>query len=83
MYKEKIEQGHDYYISEGWNKLRIVANGPRLQTFVNGHLIEDLINEEEYKTHPKGFIALQIHGINGQRQFSMSWRNIKIRPINK
>ncbi|MBD3661427.1 MAG: DUF1080 domain-containing protein, partial [Arenibacter algicola] len=55
--EEKVEKGHDYFISEGWNKIRIVADGPRIQTFVNGHLIEDLVNDEVYKTHPKGFIA--------------------------
>lgn len=79
--KEKRENGHDHYVSEGWNKLRIVAKGPRMQTYVNGHLIEDLTHEELYKTHPKGFIALQIHGIKNQRQFTMGWRNIKVKPI--
>ncbi|MCK0157293.1 DUF1080 domain-containing protein [Cellulophaga sp. F20128] len=79
--KEKIEKGHDYFIPEAWNKIRIVADGPRIQTFVNGHLIEDIIDKEVYKSHPKGFIALQVHGINGERQFSMGWRNIKIRSI--
>lgn len=81
--KERLEKGHDHYLPGGWNKIRIVAVGPRMQTFVNGHLIEDITNEAVYKTHPKGFIALQVHGIKGQRQFSMGWRNIKIRPISK
>lgn len=79
--EEKREQGHDHYISADWNKIRIVANGPRMQTYVNGHLIEDIVNEEVYKTHPKGFIGLQVHGIKGDRQFTMGWRDIKIRPI--
>ncbi len=79
--KEKMEASHDYFIPEGWNKIRIVAEGPRMQTFLNGYLIEDLTNEAVYKTHPKGFIALQIHGIKGERQFTMKWRKIKIRPI--
>lgn len=79
--KETIEKGHDHYISDGWNALRIVADGPRMQTYVNGHLIEDLTHEELYETHSKGFIGLQIHGIKGQRQFTMGWRNIKVRPL--
>ncbi len=62
--QEKIDQGHRYYINKGWNKLRIVAKGPRIQTWVNGHMIEDLVNEEVYKTHNRGFIGLQVHGIN-------------------
>jgi quinoprotein glucose dehydrogenase len=44
--KEKLDEGHRHFIDEGWNKLRIVAQGPRLQTWVNGHLIEDLVNED-------------------------------------
>ncbi len=81
--KERLEDSHDHFIPEGWNHIRIVADGPRMQTFVNGHLIEDLTNEEVYKTHPAGFIALQVHGIKGQRQFTMGWKNIKIRPLQK
>jgi len=67
--KEKVKESHDYFIPDGWNKVRILADGPRIQTFLNGHLIEDLTNEEVYKSHPKGFIALQVHGIKGKRQF--------------
>jgi quinoprotein glucose dehydrogenase len=95
--QQKIEQGHSHYVNDGWNKLRIVANGARIQTWVNGHLIEDLVNEEVYKTHAKGFIALQIHGLS-QREIDqpvhagsgittsqpliVRWRNIRIRPLN-
>ncbi len=79
--EEKMENGHDFFIPNGWNKIRLVANGPRMQTFVNGHLVEDLVNEEVYQTHPKGFIALQIHGIDGERQFTMGWRDIRVRPM--
>ena len=81
--EEKLADSHDHFISEGWNKVRIVAKGPRMQTYVNGHLIEDITREDVYETHPKGFIALQIHGIKGQREFTMAWRNLKIRPIEK
>ena len=55
--QEKIDAGHQHYVDEGWNKLRIVAKGPRIQTWVNGHIIEDLVNEEVYKTHKKGSSA--------------------------
>jgi quinoprotein glucose dehydrogenase len=94
--QQKTEEGHPYFVDEGWNKLRIVAKGPRIQTWVNGHMIEDLVNEEVYKTHKKGFIGLQIHGIS-ERELSMpvhaglgitksqplviKWRNIRIRPL--
>ena len=94
--QEKIDAGHRHYIDEGWNKLRIVAKGPRIRTWVNGHMIEDLANEEVYKTHKKGFIALQIHGINEndiakpvhagrgittRQPLVFKWRNIRIRSL--
>jgi quinoprotein glucose dehydrogenase len=81
--KEKVENGHHYFMDQGWNLLRIVAEGPRMQTWVNGHQVEDLVNSEVYKTHPSGFIGLQIHGIEGQGPFVMKWKNIKIRPLKK
>jgi quinoprotein glucose dehydrogenase len=95
--QKKIDEGHQYFVSDGWNKLRIVAKGPRIQTWVNGHLIEDYSNEELYKTHGKGFIGLQIHGlterelslpINAGRGITKSqslmvkFRDIRIRPLS-
>ena len=62
--QEKIDAGHRHFIDEGWNRLRIVAEGPRIRTWVNGQPVEDLVNEEVYKTHPSGFIGLQIHGLD-------------------
>ena len=94
--KQKIDEGHPHFVNEGWNKLRIVAEGPRIRTWVNGQLVEDLINEEVYKTHPKGFIGLQIHGLS-EREVNLpanagsgvtvreplviKWRKIRIRPL--
>ncbi|MGH8639097.1 MAG: family 16 glycoside hydrolase, partial [Burkholderiales bacterium] len=91
--QQKIQEGHPYFVNEGWNKVRIVARGPRIQTWVNGQLVEDLVNEAVYKTHPRGFIGLQIHGLS-QREVDanpgagittsqplvIKWRNIRIRP---
>ena len=94
--QQKIEEGHPYYVAEGWNKLRIVAKGPRIQTWVNGGLVEDQANEEVYKTHKKGFIGLQIHsvtdreinlpvhgslGITTRQPLIVKFRNIRIRPL--
>lgn len=91
--KEKIAAGHRHFVDEGWNHLRIVARGPRIQTWVNGHPIEDLVNEKVHRTHARGFIGLQIHGITGNEPEAklqgikpdhplvMKWRNIRIRPL--
>lgn len=65
-----------------WNTYRIVAQGPRIQTWINGEEIEDLTDEAIFQSHPAGFIGLQVHGI-GQNQgpFQVRWRNLKIREI--
>jgi quinoprotein glucose dehydrogenase len=94
--QEKIDRGHPHFIDDGWNKLRIVAQGPRIQTWVNGHQIEDVVNHEVYKTHRRGFIGLQVHGIS-QRELDqpihagsgvttsqplvVKWRSIRVRPL--
>jgi quinoprotein glucose dehydrogenase len=93
---EKIAAGHPHFVDDGWNALRIVARGPRIQTWVNGHPVEDLTNEDVYRTHSRGFIGLQIHGLS-ERELStplnqnsgvtasqplvIKWRNIRIRPL--
>jgi quinoprotein glucose dehydrogenase len=78
---EKIQNGHHYLHNEGWNKLRIVARGARIQTWVNGHPVEDLINEDVYKTHSRGFIGLQMHGMEKGGMFTMRWKNIRLREL--
>jgi quinoprotein glucose dehydrogenase len=94
--QQKIDEGHAHFVDEGWNRLRIVAEGPRIRTWVNGQPVEDLVNEAVYKTHPRGFIGLQIHGLS-EREVNapanagsgvtvseplvIKWRNIRIRPL--
>jgi quinoprotein glucose dehydrogenase len=94
--QQKIDEGHRHFIDEGWNKLRIVARGPRIQTWVNGNPVEDLVNEAVYETHSRGFVGLQIHGLS-EREINqpihagsgvttsqplvIKWRNIRIRPL--
>lgn len=66
-----------------WNSYRIVAKGARIQTWINGKEIEDLADEEIFKTHAGGFIGLQVHGIGpGSGPYEAAWRNIRIKPLN-
>lgn len=77
-----------------WNHFRIKADGPRIQTWINGQQIEDLNLIEDLKKNPKldgkefveqykeGFIGLQVHGIKkGTGPYWVKWRNIKIREL--
>lgn len=72
---------HEHFKDGEWNSYRIVAQGPRIQTWINGNPVEDLVDEAKFVTHPKGFIGLQVHGVGDRGPFEVAWRNIRIKPI--
>lgn len=74
---------HKHFRDGEWNHYRIVARGPRIQTFINGTPVEDLVHEEKYRTHPRGFIGLQVHGVRpGSGPYEVRWRNLRIRELD-
>jgi len=46
---------------DGWNDYRIVAQGSKLQHFINGRLMSETIDEQLDKRAEKGVLALQVH----------------------
>ena len=79
--KEELKP-HKHFKDGEWNKYRIVAKGPRIQTWINGAAIADLTDEPIYKTHSKGLIGLQVHGIGTKAgPFTVQWRNIRIKEL--
>ena len=64
-----------------WNRYRVRAEGARIQTWINGILIEDLVDEEKFKSHPKGFIGLQVHGVGDKGPFEVAWKDIRIKEL--
>lgn len=74
---------HKHFKDGEWNKYRIIAKGPRIQTFINDQKIEDISDKKIYETHPKGFIGLQVHGI-GKRSgpYEVMWRNLRIKELH-
>jgi type 1 glutamine amidotransferase len=44
-----------------WNDYRIVAQGPRLQHFINGQLMAELVDEQAGARALQGVLALQLH----------------------
>jgi len=80
--KEKLKPSKVFKDGE-WNKYRIVAQGARIQTWINGEAVEDLTDEEKFKTHPKGFIGLQVHGVGQRGPYEVAWRNIRIKVLDK
>ena len=66
-----------------WNKFRVVAKGATISTWINGRQIEELTHADIYKTHPKGFIGLQVHGIRkGTGPYDVAWKNIRIKVLD-
>jgi hypothetical protein len=73
---------HKHFKDGEWNQFRIVAKGPKIETWINGQHIETLVDEAIYKTHATGFIGLQVHGIRkGTGPYEVSWKNIKIKEL--
>jgi hypothetical protein len=76
------DHAHSHMKNGEWNTIRVVAKGARIQTFINGEAVADLTNEVIFKSHPKGHLGLQVHGIKAKTgPFDVSWRNIRIREL--
>lgn len=61
-----------------WNRFRIVAQGDRIRSWVNGVPCADFRDTMD-KT---GFIGLQVHSIRaGTGPFKVRWKNIRLREL--
>jgi len=70
---------HKHFKDEQWNAYRVLAQGARIQVWINGTQISDLTDEGKLKSHPKGLIGLQVHGIGKKSgPFEVRWRNLEI-----
>jgi hypothetical protein len=73
---------HAHFRSGDWNHYRIVAEGPRIRTWINGEPIEDLTDAAAYASHGEGFIGLQVHGIEpGTGPYEVAWRQLRLREL--
>jgi hypothetical protein len=79
--EERLKR-HQHFRNGDWNRYRIVARGPRIQTWLNGRPIEDLTDQEAYRSHPHGFIGLQVHSIEpGSGPYEVAWRRLRLREL--
>lgn len=80
---DDVRKPHSHLKNGEWNKYRVLAKGPRIQTWINGHQVSDLtLDEPFHQKYAKGFIGLQVHGIGaGQGPYDVAWRNIRIREL--
>ena len=74
---------HKHFKDGKWNKYRVVADGSNIKVWINGVVVSDLNHEEKYKSHPKGFIGLQVHSIGrGSGPYEVRWRKIKLKELD-
>ena len=77
---------HPHFKKRSWNSIRIVAKGPRIQTFVNGKKVDDVTDEKMFEKYPSGFVGLQVCPTpsavsSGVPSPLVMWQNLRIKPI--
>ena len=73
----KPDPAKDQYLKMGsWNRMKIIANGNKVTTYLNGHEMVEIFDEKI--GNGKGGIALQIHSGGG---IKVKWRNIKLKEL--
>lgn len=74
--KEPTAETRGAFKKGEWNRYRVLAEGDRIRTWVNGIPIADIRDGEDSKGH----IGLQVHGIaRGTGPYQVRWRNLMIR----
>ena len=63
-----------------WNQCRVLAEGPRIRTWLNGIPVADVYDAERTTGH----LGFQVHGV-GERSdpLEVAWRNLRIRELSK
>lgn len=76
---------HKHFKDGKWNSYRIVAKGASITTWINGQQVIDLTDEEKFKSHPSGFIGLQVHSVGKKKlkegPMEVRWRKLKLRKL--
>lgn len=78
--KAFTQVGQKTYKPGQWNKVRVECRGNSIKTWLNG---TPRANFKDDLT-ARGFIALQVHGIGGNKSLAgakVSWRNLRIQVL--
>lgn len=75
---------NSYMKKAEWNKVRVVAVGKSVKTWINDQFVhETIIPDERHASNSKGFIALQCHGIKSGGPYKVAWKNIRIKELSE
>lgn len=83
MTPDAVRKPHKHFKDDEWNTYRVKAVGSRIEVWVNGEQVSNLVHEEAFESHPSGFIGLQVHGVGNRGPFTVAWRNLKIRELKE
>ncbi len=73
-------EAKDSFKDDGWNSYRIVVQGNRYRSWLNGVLACDMTDDID----GSGFVGLQVHGIaKGEGPYQVRWRNIRVRELKQ
>ena len=75
------EQGLRIFKPQDWNHVRVEAVGDSIKTWLNGTPCADITDG----LTPRGFIALQVHGIKDDKSregAQVCWRNLRLKEIS-
>ncbi|MCR9117942.1 MAG: DUF1080 domain-containing protein [bacterium] len=74
---------NEHLVNGEWNKLRVLAVGSRIQTWINGKQVANVTDDEAYEAYPSGAIALQVHGVkkSPEEPRHVSFRSIRVRKL--
>lgn len=65
-----------------WNHLKIVAQGRRIQTWINGVPAADFTDDDDDAFTASGFIGLQVHSVGDAKDpKEVRWRNIELTEL--
>jgi hypothetical protein len=75
---EILPEAKDVFRDDDWNRYRIVVQGNRYRSWVNGIAASDFTDDVD----KGGFIGLQVHGIaKDQGPYQVRWRDVRIKEL--
>jgi hypothetical protein len=79
--KRFTDEGRKGFQADQWNRVRVEALGDSIRTWLNGRLRAEIRDG----LTPRGFIALQVHGIGNNKDIEgtqVRWRKLRIQELS-
>ena len=76
------KQHGDQFKAGEWNTMRIEVRGPKIKTWLNGHLLADFADNDPVAI-PHGFFGLQVHATKEKELWGkeVAFRNLRVQRL--